>query len=620
MLNIKKTEIIEEDMKEIAWASWGSRLQVQEMNKIITFADIREKTSNLSTRQLIEKAQRYYESNEIVQAGIGLIVDAGSSGFQNQSTKSSIREYYNNLCRKFNFDHIVRDMWRDLMVTSNIVLYWRTIDNIDNQGLWKGFDIESIMCLNPSQVTPLSSFQPDRWMAKLELDEDFICLAKREGIYRDIDIADIKLLLDGYPEHWITAARTGKKTVILKPENGDHLLIEKDGRVGSSGFAKPKMRAIFQSLEEREILEDSDWNAGTLMKALIMQISLGEQGPPNNPKLTYATKTDRDAIREQMERPDKSMVLYTPHHVKIEFLFPDPKIFSVDKYKACESRILRWMGLNPIMVGGEGGTYASAYLNVQGLLARIEAGRLKIGRLIERFYEQVRPRDVRKMGILDRVPSISWDKQVLEDPLKVLRRVQLLMDEGKLSAATAMEKLGFEPREEEARKLEEWMKLTGGDEELAKKLVGIPTWEKAQGILEEIMGKILGFEGTKGTKGAKGTKKMKGRPMDQERPRPSEQEPRPATSMVVVEEENGKIEEGNGEALADYKTDDYYHIDSAKGGWKSDKIIGSKKLDNGVVLRLAMKTNGKSGVKIVLIPVGMVKNLTEAEKKAKEYF
>ena len=387
---------------------------------------LRNKLIPSGLKAQIEKAVSYSENNDFVQPLVETLQDFGAAGFHNMSTNPKAEKYYNSICKEHNMDGVVLRMWNDILSTSNIVFHYK---------LDEAKKVEYIMTLDPrlTEVVPMFGDK----MVFVEPDEALKNLVRRQGTDEERE------RLKEIPKKWKEACKGAGKTaarrgqVLLSEDDGEYAIVRNAGG-REDRMAKPTMCSIFDALQLRDLLIDGDDSVAYLIKNCITMVKSGEgitSGPKAGSRVNWAKQKDLDASKIQFRTPSKAIRIYGNHTLTIDFIFPDISLFAPVKYQAVEKRILMWAGLSLGLMMGEGGNYATLYVNIKKVVAKVKKYRRIIGRLIERFYRDIKPDWVKK----EDVPQVKWDEDLLKEPRQLLQEITMLVKQGLLSEETALD-------------------------------------------------------------------------------------------------------------------------------------------------------------------------------------
>ena len=483
---------------------------------------LRNKLIPSSLHDQIEKAVSYSENNDFVQPLIETLQDFGAAGFHNRSTNPAAEKYYNNICREHNMDGMVLRMWNDLLSASNVVFHYKVDE---------AHKLEYMMTLDPrlTEVVPMFGDK----LVFVEPDEALKNLVRRQNTKEERErIKEI-------PEKWKKACTSASETtghrhqVLLSEDDGEHTIVRNTaGR--EDRMAKPTMCSIFDALQLRDLLIDGDYSVAYLIKNCITLVKAGEPintGPKAGSRVNWAKQKDINALKAQFRTPSKAIRVYGNHTVTIDFVFPDVALFAPIKYNKVENRIMMWAGLSMGLMIGEGGNYATLYINIKKLTAKIKKYRRMIGRLIEKFYQEIKPDNIRK----DDVPQVKWDEDLLKEPRQLLQEITMLVKQGLLSAESTLDTFEQESAIELERKKKE-------DKD---KKYWLPIYEPGQGMSMIRWGGVASAKLKKPGQGEPG--KPEGNMPTPPNKGPASRQPRPSTAEDFLEmsiEETASLLEG----------------------------------------------------------------------------
>lgn len=435
-----------------------------------------------SIPELIQLAYTYAEGGcELVQAICRTKKTFYSAGFTAQIKKTggkdseAMNDRINALMDEQDIAHVVRDLIWDQVVSDNSILVW-IID--------KG-NVSNVMAVPPGRCT--FSNQSGLEILKIKLDDDVVKeirsqYQKESGKAK----ADQKLR---YPQKYIDAALQGKD-VELSNKDGEFWVVESNCRK-FSGLAKPSMHAVFNDILLREVMISGDWAAAMFMQNVIQHVKVGETVPsgPFAGKRDYPVKEAIRLLQEQFKGPSKARRIYTDHTAVIQLLFPDPKVFSPEKFRKAEERLLRWGGVIDIMMAGGGtdGGFSQGYLGKSRFEAEGREIREMIGRMLRKFF--MHPEVMAALGIpkgsvsqtqngkikprtID--VSVGWDEQALKEWRQIHDALRMQLDYGGIDWTTVHELLGNNHELIRQRKTDE-----AAESELWR-----PLFEPRQGLLQ----------------------------------------------------------------------------------------------------------------------------------------
>ena len=424
----------------------------------------------------IRMAQEYADKDDFLGGVIDMLIDFTMTGFDlqvsvsqpsgeektlEQKHKISVEteNFLNKFQEVYDFKKVIKDLARDRKITDSMILYWR-IDKdatpIDTQSPIP--NLTALYALNPSDVDWCNSFGMN--ILKVRIPEDIIYRVRNSLEQARVSFAlnDTLLMVaplpqpimdlvnSGIPLKWIEAIRVGEKMVELSNEDGDYWIVSTKQRM-NYGLAKPSMQRIFLSVETRQSLMQGEFTAGFMTKHFIMLVQQGESidaGPLAGQRTNWLKPKDADALFKKFSDTTKAMRMVADHTLKITFVYPDAKIFGIEKYVAAESRILNWAGAVVTVVTGEGGNYGSAFIGIKRMISSISERRCELSDITTKFFNHP--------TIAKYVPSeeetnviVVFDEQVLKEPAQLLKEIELLIKSSFIDPRTALRTFGYNP-------------------------------------------------------------------------------------------------------------------------------------------------------------------------------
>lgn len=414
----------------------------------------------MSLRDLIRKALELASGgSEMIQAIISIKVDFFSAGFgvqiqpKRDGNLEAMRERVANLIRTHQLESVAEELISDLSACDNCILHWKM----------DGSDLEYVTTLPPCDVEFDNS--TGRNILKLYLSE-----ATRTTIKESLRTAKKSSI---WPQKYVDAVMQGKP-VELKNEDGEYWVVKTHSR-RFTGLAKPSMCAIFPDLELRKLFISGDFSVAYFIKHLIQQIKAGEaitSGPKAGQQDNYTSSDELTVLQGHLEKVQQALRLYTNHTVSIETHIPDPKIFTVDKYRAVHSRIVRWARIPDVMMTGEGDGFSQGFLGKNGFEAQGQRIRNHVGWVFSEFFLHPEIMSLLKAPAGSTV-QINWDRMNLKEWKEVLDELAWQWENGIMDIQSAHERLGERHDLIAARK----------EVDQKEKNKWKPTYEPSQGLL-----------------------------------------------------------------------------------------------------------------------------------------
>jgi hypothetical protein len=355
--------------------------------------------------------------------------------------------------KKWNWQKIIEDLLRDWFSKDTMILYWK-LDKVNDDSVppadrSKEAEIpglRDITVLNPADCDWDNSFGNDvlKYRIPKEIEMKIRNALMRSGAER---AKALKALMEaGIEKKYIEAVDKGLAFVTLDRNDGDNWLVVTRER-NRNGIAKPSMRFIFDALESRKFVKEGEFTASFMMKHFIFQASAGEsitQGVLAGLRNNWAKQKDIDNLHTVLKNTAKAQRIATNHTVKFNYIFPPADMWDEKKYQKAEARIYDFVGVNAIVMSGQGGTNSGGYLGIKRMIAGMWTAREKIDYIIYEFFDNAEIRKICKVPD-DVDVTATFDENALKEPKQVLDEVKFIYQSGLGDPETALSELGRDP-------------------------------------------------------------------------------------------------------------------------------------------------------------------------------
>jgi len=408
---------------------------------------LRNRAMPKGVRDKFKKAKDLSSKDDLISVLIDTQLEFCADGFHIYTPNLKARKHYEWLQDDYNLDGIVVQMFESLCIYSNIVLHWK---------MKPTGDLDYVIVLDPRdiQVQPFFNNKSLVWLSVPQFIKELL----------NDSTSGVKSFLNGIPQKYKDAVKGTSKSfsksnmVLLSEADNEYWLIANIG-----GFIDrlidPKMEAIFDAVENRNMLIDGDFSVAFFIKNIIMHVTTGESitnGPKAGSTQNFAKESHLTKLKKEFQLTGNAMSLFTDHTTKINFIIPDTKVFDPSKFTAPEQRILRWGGIGEIILTGTGGNFAAGFINMKSLFAKVKRYRAIVKLILKRFFSH--PTIIGNFA-KKHVPDIFFDDELLKEAKVSLAEQQFLVDRGGISLQTVMRKSGYNPDVEEINKQEELDKL-----------------------------------------------------------------------------------------------------------------------------------------------------------------
>jgi hypothetical protein len=281
-----------------------------------------------------------------------------------------------------------------------------------------------------------------------------------------------------YDEKYVEAVRNGQDYIELSESDGEYWVVWSDG-AKYSGFARPSMRTVFLSILLREHLEAGDFAIAYYTKHLIQHFQIGESmkgttSPQFPPDYLYPKRSDMTTLKTEVQKAGQNMRLVTNHAVNVSYVFPDPKVFSPDKYLKCDERILAWGGVPEVLLTGKGTGYGQGTLGLRRFQAQGDQQRAVVRWFMTKFFTHESIRQA--LGLPDDAhPVITFSEKIYREWKEIMDDMRFQIGSGGMAWAQYHEAAGWDHMA-----LKAGMSEQQGEQDLWR-----PTFEAKQGLLSD---------------------------------------------------------------------------------------------------------------------------------------
>jgi|GEM_PF-4436158 len=551
-------------------------------------------------------AKEYARKDDLMGDIVKTKAYLGNAGFTVLCADKKEEEAVRAFNEKFQIENIRRQLWFYAFTNENVALVCKKT----------GSRVEHVLAPDPTylHVVPKMEKIDDQYMT--EFDDG---IPQKETYFKpDMSIVNqFNKLNSQQRKHNLSTSLT---TTQNDWQRWNEKKLGKIEHRTYNGFTdrtvEPRMEQIFPAMALRRMVHDGNMAVYHHLKRMIWLIKIGaiKGGDKKNfwvRSVTALTKPEADKWLDIYKQIDRAMMAVVGADHEHEFVAPPIEYLKLENFQSVDNPIIRWSDIGPLLGGysGKSQKYAGDYIALKKAAVAINQWRDIIGELLIWLYRYA-------LGVKGGI-SILWNEFVLLEPKALLDRVKYCEAEVGLSPQTALQALGFNPDMEVRRLAEAHENPTRY----------FPIFESKQGLLATYYavkhgwpmrgrGKKTKPQGKPPTGGPQSDNNGKG-----QQPRPSQAESVTEDTMTII---NRLVTEGElavfKPVTAPYETDDYYHVETTKSHtWAEDPEWVSKKLKNGIVMRLAKTADGEYAVKIWLLPKDDFDSLEEAEQWVKEH-
>ena len=379
---------------------------------------------------------RDYAGNKglgFLQSGIKLEAAFACTGFTHVSDAKKHKNYFDKFGALFNIRHKLYEMFKSLKTYDNILIYWRKPPEDIYGKTFLEFKVQPLQNVTVDYIGAVNETTHDGNLVYLDIDTSH---KERIGkLEHSSKQSERKIAYDfkaQFPKLWNIYHSYGENKYLLSNADGEFWAVinrEKDG----CGLDEPSMETIFPSIEIWKSLEEGDLVIASVIKKLIVLVTLGETltnnqtlpgflGIDDLPNAGWARAKDFDEIKTALARRfGQILYLFAPHHAKIDYKFPDPQVLGSEKYNHALFNILSWLCLGQQFIMGDGGKFQAGEINKISLTA--DLGNMRDFVATE-FAKKVYGHPTININRYD-VPGIQFDRDVLKAPREIRDDIKL---------------------------------------------------------------------------------------------------------------------------------------------------------------------------------------------------
>jgi len=400
-------------------------------------------------------AQKYRDENAYVQAIVDTIVNFGMAGYHNSTPDVKVAgKFFDDFGKEHDIDSRMLTTWENMVTKSNALILVKKDP--------KTKKVEYIVTLDPElcKVVPvwgkkLVYVRPDAETARVLMGSD--------------GDENVKKTVDSVVGGDVTAEKLQRAAnnngddetgsyALMKESDGEYVFLKNEKGLNDR-LIPPRMQSIFYDISILEMLIDGDSQVAFYTKNVVLHVKGGESitsGQKAGSKAYMVNNDDLTAMKGNFRNVSKALRIFTQHFWKMEYVFPDPKVWAPDKYKALIERITVWSHAGAGLISGTGSNYSISYIKLKDLIAYIRKLRKLIGRMWEEVFALAADGLEGKQFVKkNNVPKVQFDEQALKEPRVLIEELKMLYSQGILDSASVLQETGRSPKTVLARKKKE---------------------------------------------------------------------------------------------------------------------------------------------------------------------
>jgi hypothetical protein len=353
--------------RAIAFSSAYTPLQANSL------VQVRDALETSSVYDQMKKAKSFCDTRVIPQRLAYWRAALWSRGFKIHHPHPAMNQAYNKFSEGIGgLDLLIAPCMEHLSIQNNACLIWR---------MRTPSDVEYVKFYSP-HLTRIDIIGRRLWAEPSSDFRDAVNKAKADKLREYVEAynsgSSVKKWVDAIknPHMSVDDTQYAGKVPLSEDDKEYWRIIPGLGGVDDKAYSPVSMKSIFTDIELLQMLTEGDWATAFLIKNMIMVVKVGESitsGVLAGSKRNWAKENDLKNLQAQIEKVGKAQILYGNHTITIEFAFPDPAIFSPEKYDTVIDRICWYFGIGRYMALGaaggaaRGASYAAASWNVQSI-------------------------------------------------------------------------------------------------------------------------------------------------------------------------------------------------------------------------------------------------------------
>jgi hypothetical protein len=313
-----------------AVADIGLPLGAAQVNK----ARVRNCWDALTPRQLFGVCRTTAKTNWFLTWALRLKQVFYGSGFRFESKEArewTHRRKGDDVARRFDWAATMNDVWRELVVQDNCIVFWRRREDRD-------------------QALPLLNVVPCEGVTYSSvLSDEVLKIHLKQRLVRDLDEG----FRERHGERYYQAVVSGKPLEIKSWEDEEFdFRVFTRGKRGS-GMETPSMVSILDDLEYLELIRVGDYNAALKRKDFIRQTKKGYavgNGPLSGQNVHHLKRTQKTAIQGAMQDISGAADLTTNFDIGIEFPHVPAEFFNDMTSRSAMRRLMNWGGFATLLL------------------------------------------------------------------------------------------------------------------------------------------------------------------------------------------------------------------------------------------------------------------------------
>ena len=379
----------------------------------------------------------FYENEPRVAAALDFYARFPmSSGFELECKDRHVKNYFDNLNKKLDLERWLRLISHEVHLMGDCFPFLEVNCDIcggaDPLCEHEGGSFKRLIVLNPDFVEVFTNpLTPNNSIMLIPDDELKELVRKRGPGAENLSDSISTMVMAGQP-------------IPLDNLSVSHL---KYGESPYRRYGISMIRRLFPILAYKTKLMTAQW---IVAERMILPVKIVKVGTEERP----ASENDISNVQQQlsMTSNDPNLVIVTHHAFEMQYVGGGSQVLQLSQeWDFINQEVLDGLGINKMLLNGEGPVYSSAAIGAEVMIQRLEDWRRELKRWVEKsIYLPV----ARMKGFIEKnewgedeyiIPKIKWNSLNLRDVNQERQMILNLFDKGLVSRKRVLDEFSIDP-------------------------------------------------------------------------------------------------------------------------------------------------------------------------------
>ena len=385
-------------------------------------------------KEIYQWARYFYENEPKVATALEFYSKFPVNNFTNECPNRYVKRYFDKLSENLHLLKWLRVMSHEVHLLGDCFPFLEVeCDKCKGKGVnargqlceHDGGTFKRLVILNPECVEVYSDpTSPDSLIAFMPNDELRTLIMKRGPGHEKFSQDIVKMIMAGMP-------------IPLDNRNVSHM---KYADNGYNKYGVGMLRRLFPILAYKTKLMTAQW---IIAERLILPIKVAKVGSDERP----ASAGDLADINTKIAQVanDPNLTLVTHHAFELDWFGASGKVLQLtNEFEIISQEILDGLGVNKVLLNGEGPTYSSASIGVEVMIDKLDSWRNELSEWVEQkvylpIAKMMGFKEKNEWGEMEYVyPRLKWDIMHLRDQQQMRQFMLQLHEKGTISTQTML--------------------------------------------------------------------------------------------------------------------------------------------------------------------------------------